>query len=232
MTLLARSLAVLALATLPAVAAEVPTRIVADPAIEAKVTDLLGRMSLEEKVGQMILGGWSPEFDFREIDDGELGILSNMDEAGTTAKIRDHAHAVRHGIPLIFSRDLIHGYRTLFPMPLGVAATFDEAAMATAGLHTAREGSAQGLTLNLGPMLDLSRDARWGRVIEGPGEDPFLARRFAAATVRGLAKGGMAATLKHFVCYGAAESGRDYNAVDLSESRLRDLYLQIGRAHV
>lgn len=196
-----------------------------DPAIEAKIAALLARMSLEEKVGQMFLGGWSPQFDMAEVDDGALGILSNMDEAVTTAKIRDRALAVRHGIPLLFSRDLIHGYRTLFPMPLGLAASFDEEAMRLAGLHTAKEGSAQGLTLNLGPMLDLSRDARWGRVVEGPGEDPFLARRFAAAMVTGLRAGGLAATLKHFVGYGAAESGRDYNAVDLSESRLRDLYL-------
>ncbi|MDK9698472.1 MAG: glycosyl hydrolase, partial [Siculibacillus sp.] len=226
MPILARLAAVLALSLLSGVTvAETPKRPAADPEIEARVADLVSRMSLEEKVGQMFLGGWSPQFDEKEIIDGAIGILSNTDEAGGVVKADRTARAVRHRIPLLFSRDLIHGYRTLFPMPLGIAATFDEAAMATAGFHTAREGSAQGLDLNLGPMLDLSRDARWGRVVEGPGEDPFLARRFAARTVEGLAAGGMAATLKHFVGYGAAEAGRDYNAVDLSESRLRDLYL-------
>ncbi len=225
--------AVFLLAAFPAVSlAESPGRAVADPAIEARVADLVGRMSLEEKVGQMVLGGWSPEFDEKEIVDGALGILSNTGEAGSVAKADARARSVRHSIPLLFSRDLIHGYRTLFPMPLGIAATFDEAAMVTAALFTAREGSAQGLDLNLGPMLDLSRDARWGRVVEGPGEDPFLARRFAATTVEGLRAGGMAATLKHFVGYGAAESGRDYNAVDLSESRLRDLYLPPFKAGI
>lgn len=240
MTSLARSLArlssavapalVLALGlALPAVAADRPA---ADPALEAKVAETLAKMTLEEKVGQMFLGGWSPQFDLREVDDGAIGILSNTDDAVALAPIRERANQVRHGIPLLFSRDLIHGYRTLFPMPLGIAATFDEEAMFTAGLFTAREGSAQGLDVNLGPMLDLSRDARWGRVVEGPGEDPHLARRFAAATVKGLAAGGMAATLKHFVGYGAAESGRDYNAVDLSTSRLHDLYLPPFKAGI
>ncbi len=233
MKAIARSLAALALLLAPSLAgADDAGRRAPDPALEGKIADLLSRMSLEEKVGQMFLGGWSPEFDMKEVDDGALGILSNMDEAATTAKIRDRAHRVRHGIPLLFSRDLIHGYRTLFPMPLGIAATFDAEAMYAAGLHTAREGSAQGLSINLGPMLDLSRDARWGRVIEGPGEDAHLGRVFAAATVRGLSAGGMAATLKHFVGYGAAEAGRDYNAVDLSESRLRDLYLPPFRAGI
>jgi beta-glucosidase len=233
MPLLLRLLAVVAFAlTSFTAAAETPPRPAADPAVEAKVADLLARMSLEEKVGQMFLGGWSPTFDDKEIVDGAIGILSNTDKVDDVVKADRRARAVRHGIPLIFSRDIIHGYRTLFPMPLGIAATFDEEAMVIAGLHTAREGSAQGLDLNLGPMLDLSRDARWGRVVEGPGEDPFLARRFAAANVQGLKAGGMAATLKHFVGYGAAESGRDYNAVDLSESRLRDLYLPPFRAGI
>jgi beta-glucosidase len=231
-----RLLPVLALAALllPFAPASAPAgeRPAADPVVEARVADLLARMSLEEKVGQMFLGGWSPQFDDKEIVDGVIGILSNTDEVANVIAADGRARAVRHGIPLLFSRDIIHGYRTLFPMPLGIAATFDEAAMETAALHTAKEGSAQGLDLNLGPMLDLSRDARWGRVVEGPGEDPFLARRFAAAAVRGLEAGGMAATLKHFVGYGAAESGRDYNAVDLSESRLRDLYLPPFKAGI
>lgn len=203
-----------------------------DPAIEARIAALLGRMSLDEKVGQMFMGGWSPDFDMGEVDRQSLGILSNLDDAAHMAAIRDRAATTRLAIPILYSRDLLHGYRTLFPMPLGVAASFDEAAMTTAARLTAREGSSQGLDVSLAPMIDLSRDARWGRVVEGPGEDVFLARRFAAATVRGLAAGGMAATLKHFVGYGAPEGGRDYNAVDLSESRLRDLYLPPFRAGI
>lgn len=226
MSIVARLVAAVLILAAPRMAlAEEASRPPPDPALEARVAAILARMSLDEKIGQMFLGGWSPDFDTKEIDDGALGILSNTDEAATVAPLDARARSVRHGIPLLFSRDLLHGYRTLFPMPLGLAASFDETVMRSAALATAREGSAQGLTLNLAPMLDLSRDARWGRVIEGPGEDPFLASRFAEATVRGLADGGMAATLKHFVGYGAAESGRDYNAVDLSESRLRDLYL-------
>ncbi len=212
-------------------ASEVPSR-PRDPAIEARVAELLGRMSLDEKVGQMFMGGWSPDFDMGEVDRQSLGILSNLDDAAHMVAIRDRAAATRLAIPLLYSRDLLHGYRTLFPMPLGVAASFDEEAMTVAAVNTGREGASQGLDVSLAPMIDLSRDARWGRVIEGPGEDVLLARRFAAATVRGLAAGGMAATLKHFVGYGAAEAGRDYNSVDLSETRLRDLYLPPFKAGI
>lgn len=233
MMLLARRLlaAVLLLAT-PAIAAEPVGRAPRDPAVEARIADLIGRMSLEEKIGQMYLGGWEKTFDMGEIDRASLAFLSNTDEVATVIEARERASKVHQGIPPLFSRDLIHGYRTLFPVPLGIAASFDEAVMREAAYRTAREGSAQGLDVNLGPMLDLSRDGRWGRVVEGPGEDVHLASRFAAATVEGLKAGGMAATLKHFVGYGAAEAGRDYNSVDLSESRLRDLYLPPFKAGI
>ncbi len=217
---------------LPAPLTAQPNRRGPDPAIEARVAELLGRMTLEEKIGQMYLDGIDERLDWTMIERGALGFLSNPDEVGHVIEAEKRVVKSRLGIPLLYSRDLLHGYRTLFPMPLGIAATFDEEAMVKAALHTAREGSSQGLTLNLGPMVDLSRDARWGRVVEGPGEDPFLGRRYAAATVQGYAAGGMAATLKHYVGYGAAESGRDYNSVDLSESRLHDLYLPPFKAGI
>ena len=196
-----------------------------DPAIEAKITDIVSRMTLEEKVGQMSMGSWSATFDESEIDRGLISAMANMPDAATMAKFQARARAARHGIPLIFARDVIHGYRTLFPVPLGLAASFDERVWETAAELTGREAGAQGVNLAFGPMIDISRDPRWGRVVEGPGEDPFLARGFAAASVRGLAKAGLGATLKHFVGYGAVRAGRDYAEADLSTPLLRDVYL-------
>ncbi len=219
-------------APLPGRAAGPSARPPADPAIEAKIADLLATMSLEDKVGQMIMDGWDKDFDAGRIDRGEIGQVSNTDDGATAAALGARARGAKLGIPLLFSRDLLHGYRTLFPVPLGLAASFDEAVIASAGVHTAREGAAQRLDYDLAPMLDLSRDPRWGRVVEGPGEDTFLAARYADAMVRGLAAGGMGATLKHYVGYGAAEAGRDYNSVDLSESKLRDAYLPPFKAGI
>ncbi|WP_407049239.1 glycoside hydrolase family 3 N-terminal domain-containing protein [Methyloraptor flagellatus] len=196
-----------------------------DPAIEAKIADIVSRMTLEEKVGQMSMGSWSATFDESEIDRGLIGAMANMPDAATMAKFQARARAARRGIPLIFARDIIHGYRTLFPVPLGLAASFDERVWETAAELTGREAGAQGVNLAFGPMIDISRDPRWGRVVEGPGEDPFLARGFAAASVRGLAKAGLGATLKHFVGYGAVRAGRDYAEADLSTPLLRDVYL-------
>lgn len=210
----------------PALAAEASTVSgPRDPAIEAKIADIVSRMTLEEKVGQMSMGSWSATFDESEIDRGLIGAMANMPDAATMAKFQALARAARHGIPLIFARDIIHGYRTLFPVPLGLAASFDERVWETAAELTGREAGAQGVNLAFGPMIDISRDPRWGRVVEGPGEDPFLARGFAAASVRGLAKAGLGATLKHFVGYGAVRAGRDYAEADLSTPLLRDVYL-------
>ncbi|TBW36283.1 glycosyl hydrolase [Siculibacillus lacustris] len=217
----------LLLALLPAIAGagEAPVAPPRDARIEAEIAALLARMTLEEKVGQMYMGGWSPDFDLSEVTSSSIGALSGPPDAPTIASIAATARRTRLGIPLLFTQDMIHGYRTLFPMPLGLAASFDPRVIAAAAEGTAREAAAQGMHLALGPMVDLSRDPRWGRVVEGPGEDVFLSRLFAEATVRGLAKGGLAATLKHFVGYGAAEAGREYAATWIPDVQLRDVYL-------
>lgn len=213
--------------------AEVPTgRLPPDPAIEAKIDALIARMTLEDKAGQMYMGAWSPTFDDREVREGSIGALSAPPDAATANRIQAVARASRLGIPLLFTQDVIHGYRTLFPVPLGLAASFDARVVAAAGEATAREARSIGLRFALSPMLDLSRDPRWGRVIEGPGEDPFIGRLYAAAMVHGLARGGLAATLKHFVGYGAVKAGRDYAEAEIPTTVLHDLYLPAFRAGI
>ncbi len=204
----------------------------ADPAIEAKVADLLSRMTLEEKIGQMYMASWTPTMDGREIAEGTVGGLTSLPDAATMAKWQKVARASRLGIPLLFGRDVIHGYRTLFPVPLGLAASFDREVWRRSAELTAREARSQGMNLAFAPMIDISRDPRWGRVVEGPGEDPFLARGFAEAWVRGLAAGDVGATLKHFVGYGAVRAGRDYAEAEISAQTLADVYLPPFRAGV
>jgi beta-glucosidase len=237
-TILARSAVLLALAAagaglLPAASrADEPAAFAPDPAIEARVADLLSKMTLEEKIGQMFMIGWKPDMDGREIAAGTVGAITSVPDAETLVKWQKVARASRLGIPLLVGRDVIHGYRTLFPMPLGLAATFDPALWRLSARLTAEESRSQGLTLAFAPMVDVSRDPRWGRVVEGPGEDPFLARGFADAWVRGLAEGGVAATLKHFVGYGAARAGRDYAEAEISRPTLADVHLPPFRAGV
>ena len=197
--------------------------------IEARIDDLLARMSLEEKIGQMSARGWGPEFDETLVAEGRVGMVSTVEEPETMARLQRLARGSRLGIPLMFARDALHGYRTLAPVPLGLAATFDRRIIASAGRFTAIEAAAAGLHLSFSPMLDVSRDPRWGRVVEGPGEDPFLARMFARAAVEGLAEGGLGATLKHFVGYGAVRAGRDYAEADLSTPTLHDVHLPAFR---
>ncbi len=198
--------------------------------IEARIDDLLGRMTLEDKVGQMFAGGWDETFDDAEVREGRVGILSGVETAAEMARLQRLARASRLGIPLIFTRDALHGYRTLAPVPLGLAATFDPEIIASVGRMTGREASGQGMHLTFSPMIDLTRDPRWGRVVEGAGEDPFLARLFTRAMVSGLAEGGLQATLKHFVGYGAVRAGRDYAEAEISTPTLHDLHLPPFRA--
>lgn len=193
--------------------------------IEAKIDDLLARMTLDDKLGQMFAGGWDPKFDDAEVREGRVGILSGVETATEMARLQTLARASRLGIPLIFTRDSLHGYRTLGPVPLGLAATFDPEIIASVGRMTGREASGQGMHLTFSPMIDLTRDPRWGRVVEGAGEDPFLTRLYTRAMVSGLAEGGLQATLKHFVGYGAVRAGRDYAEAELSTPTLHDLHL-------
>ena len=213
----------------PAAALDLPRGTPA-AAIETAIADLLARMTLEEKIGQMVMTGWGAEFDEAAVAGGRVGIVSSVDDPALMVRYQALARASRLAIPLIFARDAIHGYRTLMPVPLGLAATFDPAIVEAAARVAGEESAAAGLHIVLGPMVDLSRDPRWGRVVEGPGEDVFLARTFAARSVKGLKAGGVAATLKHFVGYGAVRAGRDYAEADLSAPTLADLYLPPFRA--
>ena len=204
--------------------------------VEGRIDQLLARMTLDEKIGQMsqglAVGNALSESSRREIREGRWGSFLN------TGRLEDRAEAQRIalkesrlGIPLIFGQDVIHGYRTVLPIPLGQAATWDPDLVEQGARVAAREASSEGIHWTFAPMIDVARDPRWGRIAEGLGEDPYLASVFAAAMVRGFqgpsldAPGSIAACAKHYVGYGAAESGRDYNSAWIPEILLRDVYL-------
>ncbi|BBM68715.1 beta-glucosidase BglX [Rhodothermus marinus] len=207
-----------------------------DSLIEA----LLVRMTLEEKLGQLTLynGGMAEtgpvvrEGEPDAIRRGRVGAVMNFFGAeAVCAMQRQAVEESRLGIPLLFALDVIHGFRTIFPVPLAEAATFDPALVEQAARVAAVEASAVGLNWTFAPMVDIARDARWGRIVEGSGEDPYLGAVMAAARVRGFQGRDLRdpttilATAKHFAAYGAAEAGRDYNTVDVSERTLREVYL-------
>jgi beta-glucosidase len=213
----------------------------------ARVEALLSRMTLEEKLGQLTqIGGGTqatgPKAATGTEDDirrGHVGSFLGVWGAETTHRLQRIAvEETRLHIPLLFAADVIHGFRTIFPVPLAEAASWDVALAERCARTAALEATAHGLQWDYAPMVDIARDARWGRVVEGAGEDPFLGSAFAVARVRGLqsrtaATGSeMIATAKHFVAYGAAEGGRDYNTVDISDRTLREVYLPPFRAAV
>lgn len=210
---------------------------------------LLGRMTLEEKAGQLNLyapanGALSnPALHIRSLAEQEADIRAGrvtglFNGAGQAAKRRAQQLAVwesRLGIPLLFAADVIHGFRTVFPVPLAEAASWDVDLAERTARAAAVEAAADGFHWTFAPMVDIARDARWGRGVEGAGEDVLLASRLAQARVRGFqaADGGkLAATAKHFAAYGAAEGGLDYNSADLSPRTLREVYLPPFRAAV
>ncbi len=236
--------------------AAVPTR-AADPAIcldakaEQRIDALLAKMTLEEKLGQLTQQtgpgeNYNPDAPnqkdrdlFGAVRAGKLGSVLNAHGAELTNKLQSEAvERSRLGIPVLFGNDVIHGYRTIFPIPLGEAATWDPALIEKSAIVAATEAGAAGTRWTFAPMVDICRDGRWGRVAEGAGEDPFLGSVIAAARVRGFQKGNPAAhdalvaCAKHFAAYGAPEGGRDYNTVDLSEQRLREVYLPPFKAAV
>jgi beta-glucosidase len=215
-----------------------------NPVTEKKIDALLAQMTLEEKVGQ--LNQYSSPFDvtgpapsqgaqkmaYEQIRTGLVGSMLNVNGAEATRKAQQLAvENSRLKIPLIFGYDVIHGYKTIFPIPLGEAASWDPAAVERSARVAATEAAAAGLHWTFGPMVDIARDARWGRIMEGSGEDPFLGSQMAAARVRGFqgkdlaALDTIAACAKHYAAYGFAEAGRDYNTVDISESTLRNVVL-------
>ena len=211
-----------------------------DPAIEQRVSDLLGQMTLEEKIGQIVHftadssnepGTMHP--DYREqIAKGQVGSFENVTGAAETNALQKLAvEKSRLHIPLLFALDVIHGYRTVFPVPLAMAATWDPVLVERASRIAAKEATREGIRWTFSPMVDIARDARWGRMVEGAGEDPYLGSAMAVAYVRGYQGArlddpqSMLACMKHFVGYGAAEAGRDYNAAEISERTLRQIYL-------
>ena len=237
---------------------------------KAFVEDLLSRMTLDEKIGQMnqespsIVGGFDVPFseliemmtdgrisqeefgrimstakqDFHE-DDIRAGLVGSQmvnDPRQNNALQKIAVEESRLGIPLIIGFDVIHGFRSVFPIAIGEACSFDDALFEETAHMAAAESRAHGINWNFAPMIDAARDSRWGRVSEGPGEDPLLGSRFARAKIRGLqndrssALNYVAACTKHYVAYGACESGRDYNTTSMSVSNLYNVYLPAFRA--
>lgn len=211
-----------------------------NPANEQKIEALLRKMTLEEKVGQLVqysagqpTGPGTGRTDYNDmIQKGEVGALFNITTAHEVNAFQEIAvEKSRLRIPLIFGQDVIHGFRTEFPVPLGLAATWDPELVQRTARVAAREASANGIRWVFSPMVDIARDARWGRMTEGAGEDPYLDATLAQAYVRGYqgvrldAPDSVAACPKHYVGYGAAEAGRDYNSTEISEHTLREFYL-------
>lgn len=210
------------------------------PGEDRFVDSVLALMTLEEKAGQLNqlsglgdpTGPGGAAAGLGQIRRGEVGSLLNVIGADTTRRLQRIAvEESRTHIPLLFALDVIHGYRTTFPVPLGEAASWNPAIAQQATRIAATEAAAAGIMWTFAPMVDVARDARWGRIVEGAGEDPFLGSAFAVARVRGFQGSGLrsptslAATAKHFAAYGAAEAGRDYNVADIPERTLRDVYL-------
>jgi len=210
-----------------------------DQAIEIKIDSVLDKMSLEEKIGQTNLRGTSsrvkgelPEELKTAVRNGEIGAFLNVMNLEYVKELQRIAiEESPNGIPLIFSRDVIHGFKTIFPIPLGLAASWDEDIARKSSEIAAFEASSAGIRWTFAPMLDISRDSRWGRIAESPGEDPYLASILGKAYVEGFQGNdlsnptNMAACVKHYIGYGAAIGGRDYNTVNLSEPLLRNVYL-------
>ncbi|HWS86782.1 MAG TPA: beta-glucosidase BglX [Pyrinomonadaceae bacterium] len=212
--------------------------------VERKVEALLARMTLEEKLGQLQMSGGDIDGKaqpplFEQARAGRLGSTLGVRGAKNANELQRAAvEGTRLKIPLIFGFDVIHGYRTIFPIPLGEAASWDPAAAERSAYVAAAEARAAGLHWTFAPMVDVARDARWGRISEGAGEDTYLGSAFARARVRGFQGSDYSrpdrvlACAKHYVAYGAAEAGRDYNTTDMSEQQLREVYLPPFKAAV
>lgn len=211
--------------------------------VEARVERLVSRMTLREKIGQMYqteagYGKISPAL--RDlVRKGGVGSLINEVDVNLVNELQREALGGRHEIPLLIGRDVIHGFRTIFPVPLGMAATFDPWLVKKSASIAAREARSSGVNWTFAPMVDVTRDPRWGRIAETFGEDPFLTSEMAKAMVDGFQHegdlahpGAIAACAKHYVAYGAVEGGKDYNTVTVSEQELRDVHLPPFQAAV
>jgi len=211
-----------------------------NPVIEKKIDDLMVKMTLEEKVGQLnqytsdrqATGPLTANSTkFKDIQNGKVGSMLNVRGVTDTRMVQELAMQSRLKIPLLFGLDVIHGYRTTFPVPLAEAASWDMDAIELSARTAAREAAASGIHWTFAPMVDISRDPRWGRVMEGAGEDTYLGSAVARARVKGFQGKGLGSTdavmacVKHFAGYGAAMAGRDYNTVDMSDRTLWEVYL-------
>jgi beta-glucosidase len=213
----------------------------------SRIDTLLGAMTLPEKLGQLTMttGGYAVtgpvlvEDPTAGIVAGTIGNLLNVVGADDVKRVQRLAvEESRLGVPLLIGFDVIHGHRTLFPVPLAEAGLFDPATWELTAREAALEASADGVAMTFAPMLDVARDPRWGRSVEGPGEDPWLAARFAEAKVRGFqgsdlaSRGALAAVAKHFCAYGPVTAGRDYASVDISERTVHEVHLPAFAAAV
>jgi beta-glucosidase len=226
---------VLLAAALPAGAfAQASSSPPSDAQVEARVEALVGQMTIEEKVGQLtqiaggLFPGAKPEEAIRKGGAGSVLWLNDTKKFNELQKVAVEESRLR--IPVLYGLDVIHGYRTIFPVPLAMAASWDPAVHERAAAVAAGEARAAGIHWTFAPMVDIARDARWGRIVEGAGEDPYLGAAMAAAQVRGFqgpylgAPDRVLACAKHFGAYGAAEGGRDYDPVYVPEGRLRNVY--------
>ena len=218
-----------------------------DNPFESQVDSILGLMTLEEKIGQLnlpvsgdITTGQAQSSDVaKKIEEGKVGGLFNIKSVVKIKEVQKIAvEKSRLGIPLIFGMDVIHGYETTFPIPLGLSASWDMDMIKKTAQMAAQEATADGINWTFSPMVDISRDPRWGRVSEGSGEDSYLGARIAEAMVNGYQQGDLTKThtmmscVKHFALYGAPEAGRDYNTVDMSRIRMYNEYLYPYKAAV
>jgi beta-glucosidase len=213
--------------------------------VRQKIDALLAEMTTEEKIGQLVQSfvPTQPMPKQQGIEEriarGEIGGLVDVLDPAEVNRLQQIAiQKSRLHIPILFGVDVVHGYHIMFPVPLGLAATWDMKLIEQSEEQAAQEARSDGIGLTYSPMLDIARDPRWGRIVEGPGEDPYLASRIAEAEVKGFQGVGpiddshLIACEKHFVGYGASEGGRDHDAVNLSESQLRNVYLQPFKAGV
>ena len=209
-------------------------------AIDLKVRTLLAKMTLDEKIGQLnqytsdrlATGPLTPNSSkFNDIKSGKVGSMLNVKGAKETRMVQELAMQSRLKIPLLFGLDVIHGYRVTFPVPLAEAASWDMNIIEKSARVAGKEAAAAGLHWTFAPMVDISRDPRWGRVMEGAGEDPYLGSLIAGARVKGFqgkrlgSLDAIMACAKHFAAYGAAIGGRDYNTTDMSDRTLWEVYL-------
>ena len=219
--------------------------------IDQKVEELLQKMTLEEKIGQMnqYNGFWNPtgpapeggdaRYKYEQLKNGMIGSMLNAGPVENVLELQKLAvDSSRLGIPLIIGQDVIHGQKTLSPVPLAESASWDLKAIEKSARIAAIESSAEGVNWTFAPMVDLTRDARWGRVMEGAGEDPYLGSKIGVARIRGFqgddlsAHNTIAACAKHFAAYGFSESGRDYNTVDISSTTLYNFVLPPFKAAI